>query len=107
MEHNTQNQLIKNIKEVNQAVKLIQESINKVDGNLSLLSRAEKDHLIFLGGIITSDMLDISLIIEKDMSLMFEEVPGINGQQLLCQNWMMWIMHTSKKIDRILYLYCR
>lgn len=104
---NTKNQLLENINETNQAVKLIQDSINKVDGNLSLLSTAEKDYLIVLGGIITCDMHNISSIIEKDMSLMFEEVPGINGQQLLCQNWMMWIMHTSKKIDRILYLYCR
>lgn len=103
---NNKNQLLKNINEANQAVRLIQDSINNVNGNMSRLSTAEKDHLIFLGGIISCDIFNISSIIEKDMSLMFETVPGVNGQQLLCQNWMMWIMYTSKQIDRILTRFC-
>ena len=37
---NNKNQLLKNINEANQAVRLIQDSINNVNGNMSRLSTA-------------------------------------------------------------------
>lgn len=42
--------LLEDINEVNHAVKLIQNSINKVNGDLSLLSREEIDYLTILYG---------------------------------------------------------
>lgn len=101
------NQLLNNVREVNQAVKLVQESINKADGDLSQLSKEEIDYLIFLAGTISCDMHNISMIIEEDMSFMVEMVPGVNGKQLVCHDWMMWIMHASNQINRILLPFCR
>lgn len=95
--------LLEDINEVNHAVKLIQNSINKVNGDLSLLSREEIDYLTILYGNMSCGMYNVSSIVEEDM--MLDIVPGINGPQLLC-DWMMWIVLTEGQITRILRQYC-
>lgn len=96
------NKLIENINEVNDTVKEIYNSISKVDGDLSLLSMAERDYLTILYGSMSSSIYAVSLIIKEDM--MLETVPGINGPQLLC-DWMMWIVFTQQRITQILRPY--